>query len=300
MNMHISSQAYPHLAAPGENSTLNRLWLTTGLLMLSLLAGCDRSPASKTTQVLARVNGDEITVYSVNRLLALQPPSTLPAAQLQKQAVSTLIDQQLLVQAALAAKLERSAEVIEADEMNHKQALIRAYLAPSFSKLAAPAEAAIVAYYNAHPELFAARKLYQFNQINIQASDGQQTTLLTRLRDSSDLNQFLDGLKAQQIGFVTRVTAKAAEDLPTALLPRLAAAKPGDALLVGRNEQGMAIISVLSSTAAPLSLNDARPAIQASLLEAARKRALQAAIKRNRDSARIEYIQAQPGQNVRF
>jgi hypothetical protein len=62
----------------------------------------------------------------------------------------------------------------------------------------------------------------------------------------------------------------------------------------------MTIISMLSSTAALLSLNDARPAIQASLLEAARKRALQTAIKRNRDSARIEYIQAQPGQNVRF
>jgi EpsD family peptidyl-prolyl cis-trans isomerase len=298
--VHTHSLPYRALRQCCKRSTYKRLSLTTGLLVIGFLSGCDGAPAAKTTQVLARVNGDEITVYSVNRLLALQPPSSLPAAQLQKQAVSTLIDQQLLVQAALAAKLERSAEVIEADEMNHKQALIRAYLAPAFGKLAAPSEAAVTAYYNAHPELFAARKLYQFNLINIQASDGQQTTLLTRLRDSSDLNQFLGDLKAQQIAFVTRVTAKAAEDLPAALLPRLAAAKPGDTLLVGRSEQGMALISVQSSAAAPLSLNDARPAIQASLLDAARKQALQAAIKRSRDSAKIEYIQAQPGQNVRF
>lgn len=124
--------------------------------------------------------------------------------------------------------------------------------------------------------------------------------MLDLLQRSSDLKQFIDALKTKQIAHVARVTAKAAEDLPVELLPKLAAARPGDALLVNRSEQGMTIIGLQSSEAAPLSLNDARPAIQNTLLEEARKQALQAVIKRSRDSAKIEYIQAQPGQNVRF
>lgn len=277
-----------------------RLPFTTSLLVLTLLSACGQPSAAKNTQVLARVNGDEITVYSVNRMLAQQPASTTPPAQLQKQALDTLIDQQLLVQAALTARLDRTSDVIEADELNHKQALVRAYLAQPFSQLAMPSEASIAAYYSAHPELFGVRKLYQFMQLNVQASVTEQAALLGLLQRSSDLTQFLDALKTKQIAHVTRVTAKAAEDLPATLLSKLAAAKSGDALLVNRGEQGMTIIGLQSSEAAPLSLNDARPAIQNNLLEEARKQALQAAIKRSRNSAKIEYIQAQPGKDVRF
>ena len=279
---------------------LIRLSLATCLIALMLLSGCDKPSAAKTTQVLARVNGDEITVYLVNRTLEQLPPSVTPAAQLQKQVLDTLIDQQLLIQAALAAKLNHSQVVIEADEFNHKQALVRAYLTQQFNQLAAPSDASIQAYFTAHPELFAARKLFKYQQFNVQADASQQTALLALLKRSSDLAHFLDDLKAQNLRFASLVTVKAAEDIPATLLPKLAAAQPGDALVVNRSDQGIIIIGLASSEPAPLSLSDARPIIQNTLLESARKQALQTVLKRARDSARIEYIHAQPGQDVRF
>ena len=100
--------------------------------------------------------------------------------------------------------------------------------------------------------------------------------------------------------FASLVTVKAAEDIPATLLPKLAAAQPGDALVVNRSDQGIIIIGLASSEPAPLSLSDARPIIQNTLLESARKQALQTVLKRARDSARIEYSQVQPGQDVRF
>jgi len=82
-----------------------RTLLSAALVMALALTGCGDDKASSPSQVLARVNGDEITVLQLNYLLA-QNQNLPKEEQRSKQALlDELIQQQLLVQLATEKKL---------------------------------------------------------------------------------------------------------------------------------------------------------------------------------------------------
>src|SRR5580658_8188845 len=80
---------------------------------LSLVSGCGShgTPEESATQVVARVNGRELTVSQLNRaLIETHASDTNPAAT--QLALNRLIDQELMVQAAEKAKLDQEPDVV--------------------------------------------------------------------------------------------------------------------------------------------------------------------------------------------
>ena len=86
---------------------------TIATLVVSALAlsACGERPPEKkvATQVAAKVNAGEISVHQINYVLQRTP--AIPQAQIEtakRKVLESLIDQELAVQQALEAKLERS------------------------------------------------------------------------------------------------------------------------------------------------------------------------------------------------
>lgn len=266
-----------------------------GALALSLslaLVGCgDKKEGEKAaTQVVAKVNKDEITVHQLNlELASLTGVSPEQARQAAGQVVKSMVDQQLLVQQALQDKLDRDPQFQQRLDAARRKLLAQAYVEKLTANVAAPTEAEIDDYFGKHPELFAERRIYRLQEISVQVNPGNAEAVKTQLAQSKNLNDFFAWLKAQNIPARAVQTSKAAEQLPLELLPRLHALKNGQALTL--NAPGtLNILVVADSQTQPIGKEQARPVIERFLLNSRKRETADAKLKALREAAQIEYL----------
>jgi len=198
----------------------------------ALLAGCGGPKDKPATQTAAKVNKEEITVHQINAVLAQQ--RTTPgeqADQAARRVLERLIDQELAVQKAAELKLDRDPKVVQAIESARRDIIARAYAEHAAEAAPKPAPEEIRKYYDANPALFRDRRVYQLQEIAIQAEPGQVETLRAKLKASKGVNEFIDYLKANDFKFSGSQAVRSAEQVPLALLPSLAAMKDGQMVI---------------------------------------------------------------------
>jgi len=269
--------------------------LVLPLLIAALVVGCGdkkegAATAEKPTQVAAKVNGTELTVHQVNFALQRIPnldKSQSKAASLQ--VVRNLVDQEVLAQKALADKLDRDPEVVQALEAARLQILAEAYMSRKLGAPVEPSDAEITDYFNTHPELFAKRKVYRLQEISIKAPKDKQDAIRTQLAASKTLNDFGAWLKAENLPVKASQGVKPAEQLPLEMLPKLAAMPDGQAMVVNTPD-GLLVIILAGSQAQPVTLEQAKPAISRLLQQQARQKAAKAELDALKAAAKIEYV----------
>lgn len=269
--------------------------IALGALVLVLpltLVGCgDKAEGEKTaTQVVAKVNDDEITVHQLNlELSGLQGASPEQAKQASGQVLKSMVDQQLLVQQALEEKLDRDPQFQQRLEATRRKLLAQAYVEKLTASTAPPTEAEVDAYYAKHPELFSERRIYRLQEISVQVNPGNVEAVKAQLAQGKNLNDFVQWLKAQNIPARATQTTKAAEQLPLEILPRLHALKNGQALTL--NVPGaLNILVVADSQTQPMSKEQAQPVIERFLLNSKKRETAEASLKALRDKGQIEYL----------
>ncbi len=272
-----------------------------GLSLLSVaiaasLGGCGEkgekgeAATSKPTQVAAKVNKDEITVHQLNlELSRMANANPDQAKQAAGQVLKSLVDQQLLVQKAIEDKLDRDPEVVQTLESVRRQVLAQAYLKHAIANMPEPGDTEISDYYNKHPELFAERRIYQLQEMIIQVTPENTEQVKTRLAKSKNLAELGEWLKAQKIPARIGQSVKTAEQLPLELLPRLHQMKAGQALSLASGSQ-LNVLHVVGTQSQPVDLEKARPMIQTYLDNAKKREAAEAAVKKLREAAKIEYM----------
>ncbi len=268
--------------------------LALGALALALslaLAGCGDKKADKAvTQVVAKVNKDEITVHQLNGELAslgnLNPEQSKQAS---RQVLKSLVDQQLLMQQALEDKLDRDPQLMQNLEAMRRKLLAQAYVQKLTANVPTPTEAQISEYYGKHPELFAERRIYRLQEINVQVTPANVETVKAQLAQSKNLNDFIQWLKAQNIPARAGQSTKTAEQLPLELLPRLHQMKNGQALTLG-GPGALNIVVVADSQTQSMSQEQAKPVIERFLTNAKKREMAEASLKSLREKAKIEYL----------
>lgn len=265
------------------------------LVAATLLNGCgdknEEAAADKpASQVAAKVNGTELTVHQVNyalqRIPNLDKDQAKPASL---QVVRNLVDQELIVQKALEDKLDRDPRVVQALDSARRQILAEAYMARKLGTPSEPSEGQISEYFNSHPEIFAKRKIYRLQEVSIQAPKEKHDAIRKQLEASKTLNDFLAWLKTENLPAKTGQAVKPAEQLPLAVLPKLAQMPNGQAL-VANAPNGLLVLVVADSQAQPVTLEQAKPAIARALQAEARQKAARAELDTLKANAKIEYV----------
>jgi EpsD family peptidyl-prolyl cis-trans isomerase len=264
------------------------------LSMTLALNGCGdkkEGEAKKATQVAAKVGDDEITVHQLNFELAKLGGNLTPeqSKQAANQVLRGLVDQQLLMQKALADKLDRDPKVVQSLESARRQVLAQAYVEKITAAAAKPTEAEIKDYYDKHPELFSERRIYRLQELSVQVTPQNAAQVSEKLASVRNLNEFVDWLKANNIPARGGQSVKAAEQLPLEVLPRLHALKDGQALTLSGNNT-LNIVYLAGSQTQPVSLQQATPVIERFLLNARKRELAEQELKRLRDATKVEYL----------
>lgn len=271
---------------------MNHRLLTGSLLVAAiLLAACaekdDKKPA---TQVAARVNGSEITVHQLNLLLSrLSGIDDGNAVKARREVLDKLIDQQLAVDQAVSAKLDRQPEVMATLEAARREVLSRAYLDSIVAGRAKPSPEEARQYYDQHPELFSQRRIYHLQEILLEKNDGLLPALREKAATAKSMDELAAWLKAQNIRFASQGGERPAEQISLDIIPGLHAAPEGP-ILVFNVTQGIALIRVIGSKAAAVAREAALPAIQQYLANQHARETVDGQLRQLRQQAKIEFL----------
>ncbi len=265
-------------------------------LVIALLSvsGCgdkkDAEDAKVVSQVAAKVNGDDISVQQLDLELSklgnLNPEQTKQAAN---QVLKSMVDQQLMVQKAIADKLDSDPLVLQAIEASRRQILAQAAIKKLTADQAKPSDTEMADYFAKNPALFAERRIYRLQEINVQVTTDNVERVKAELQKAKNLGDFVDWLKAENIPARAGQSTKTAEQLPLEILPRLHAMKDGQAMTFAA-PGALNILVVAGSQTQPLTQEQARPVIERYLDNAKKREIATAELKKLKETAKIEYL----------
>lgn len=273
----------------GNPRSIRQGALLTGFILV--LAGCGERPPEKIAQenLVAKVNGREITRRQMDSLLRGGEMPARSSESVKKQLLEQLIDQELAVQKALDSRLERNLSVVDAIENSRREILARAYVEQAAGMATRPAPEDVRKFHAAHPELFAARKVYRLEEYAFPASHESMEMVREQLRAGKAPTEIMAALRGSGIDALGGISVKPAEQLPLEILPRLAAAREGQPLLFEVKRRA-ALITVLGVKAEPLDAGKSLAFAEEYLMRMERNQMVSNAIKGMRDMAKIEYF----------
>jgi len=257
----------------------------------ALLAGCGGDKKDKAaSQTAVKVNKDEITVHQINFVLqqqrGLKPEQVEPAT---RQILERLIDQQLALQKADDLKLDRDPRVVQQLEAARREIIARAYVEKVGEAATKPTPEEIKKYYDDKPALFSDRRIYSIQEIAIEAKPEQVPELREKLGAAKNINEFVEYLKSKDYKFAGNQAVRAAEQLPLNSLDAFARMKDGQAMVVPA-ANGIQVVLLAGSRSQPVTLEQAKPAIEQFLLNDRKRKLAEDEMKSLRAAAKIEYI----------
>lgn len=272
----------------------NRLLFLSGLIGVAIaLSGCGRADGQKAaSQVAAKVNGGEITVHQINNVIAssneVRPEQAKQAAD---QALERVIDQELLVQRAIKARLDRDSQVMQTTEAAKRQILAQAYIDRAVAASASVTESQeeIRKFYKENPALFERRRIYRFHELQAVAPQEKLEALKAVAAEAKGVDSVAEWLRSQKLAFHVATSSRAAEQIPLTMLARMFEMRDGQ-IAVFPTRDGAAVVQLLQSLEAPLSEQQAAPIIERFLLSRKRLEVAQAEVRKLREQAKIEYV----------
>lgn len=248
-----------------------------------LLYGCNQNAAAKPDgDVVAKVNGGEITRGDLE--FAAQAVGTDKATL-----VESLIDEELLVQNALAGHLDRDPLVIQETERARRQILAHTYEERSVLPHAEITTAAKRDYYRSNPALFAQRRIYRTLTFSIARAEMTPALrdALDHVRSAIHVRELLD---RHHIPFEAVEITRPAEEIPLDILPQLAQAGIGDVLIATAPQQEHTLlICVVSVRSSPIDFEHASATIRQYLMDVRKREAVAQYLRHARSLASISY-----------
>lgn len=255
------------------------------ILSCVLLALCSCSASKPEGQVLASVNGDEITRPEFNAAIGqLYSGVNAPQTTAQRIVMDRLINQRLVAQSAKADGIDKSPEYILQSRDASDTILVNLFAAKITNSLTTPYEQDIKAYIAANPSRFAQRTLFTLDQIRV-AKDQLKDNPIAGIRTLDGIAQHLDGL---HISYQRGRAQLDSAPLAQATFKQLNNLPAGDAFTTVQN--GMVIASsVIGRQPAPLDGDSAHDLALSLLKQETAEKALTNRLTDLRKTAKIQY-----------
>ncbi len=244
------------------------------------------------TQVVAKVNGDEITIHQVN--FQLQRMGQMNEAQAKlagKQVLARLVEMQLLKQKAIETKLDKDPAVLQAMESSKDQMLAQAYLEKLMTKTPKASTAEIDSFYKEHPELFENRRVFRLQELVVSVNKDKLAETEASLKEIKGINEIATWLKDKNLLFTINSNVKAAEQLPLELLKKLQVLKDGEVLIVSTGN-GLNVVHIAASQVTPITRAKATPVIEQYFFNQNKTKLAQQEMVALNEKAKIEFVGA--------
>ena len=250
------------------------------------LSACSRHSQTK-TQVVAKVNDREITVSQLNQTLAVINPETL-TPQVTREAIDSLVNEELLMQGALANKLDRDPATVAAIERARRQVLIEAYAQRLLYPKSPVSATEEQKYFKQNPGLFADRKIFNLTIYTVRQVD-LSDLLKGDLNNTHSADQVRGVLEKHQVKYMTQHTSVPSEDLPLGKVSEFTTANVGDLLIADQRDGHSILVCVTGLEPKPLSFENAKASIDQYLTRQRNAAAVDEHLKNERDAAKISY-----------
>lgn len=272
--------------------TLNR-WLVL-LIVTALVSACgdkeETGSAKENTQVVAKVNGEEISIHQVNLMLnRLGPLNEEQSKAAAKQVLAKLVDLQLLKQKAIEAKLDRDPTVLQTIEATKSQILAQAYVEREMSKATKATASEMDVFYDEHPELFKERRIFNIQELAVEASSEKLPEFEQVIATKKNIAEIAQWLKSNGYKFALNANVRAAEQLPLTVLVKLQKLNNGDIVAIP-NGQSINIVSVAASQSQPISKEKATPLIEQYFANKSKKEEVELQMAALKKAANIEFV----------
>src|SRR6266851_7460009 len=266
------------------------LFLSVLIALVVALSSCGKADVKKTPgQVVAKVNGDEISVHQINNAIARGndiPPGE--AKQAAAQTLERIIDQELLVQKALKDRLDRDPQVMMSIEDAKRQILARVYIERAAASSTESREE-IRKFYQENPALFERRRIYRVNELVVVARPEKLDALKAATAAAKSFQDVAGWLKSEKLEFQVAISSRPAEQIPMDILLRVFEMREGQIAVIPTS-RGASVVQLLQAQDASLSEQQATPIIERYLHGRKQLAVAQAEVKRLREQARIEYV----------
>ena len=254
-----------------------------------VITGCGKKDKAA-TQTVAIVDGEEISVHQINSVLSKVSgvsPESLP--KVKREILDGLVEQQLAINLATSTKLDRSPEVVSAIENAKREIIARAALEHIRNAQPKPTDDEVKAYFTAHPELFSQRRVFNLQEIALDKATPNLAEIRSKVATAKTLEEVADWLTQQNIGFKPSAGARAAEQIPLEVLPKLHEFKDGQMGLVEGNEANF-ILRVVASKSMPITEAQAQPRIKVFLANQRGAEAIKREKVAMKAKAKVEYL----------
>lgn len=276
-----------------------RLGQAAVLLLLPLLAACaeevpvdeesEATPPALQGQVIARVNGEELTIHQLNAELArAQVPDELDRQEARNQVLQRIIDRIVMAQMAREEEIHRRPSVMLEMRRAQEDVLASTYLRQQMAEMGPVARDEAEAFVNENPYLFAEREFFIFDQIMIDANYVDDE-LMGELEDRTTMAEMEELLDSRSVPFRRQPNTGLTSRFPPRAAQTVAELPDGELFII-RTPLIVYVSQILERRPEPLFGEDAVRAARQVLQVQRNATDAEAITARMRARANIEYL----------
>ena len=272
-----------HPVSERHNALARHLWIPLTLASL-LLASCEKKAEG---QVVAVVNGDEITQGEVNEeLKGTNLPQGADMAKARQAAVQSLVQRRLLVAAAKDDGVEKDPTFLIQRKQLEDRLLVQFLAQRAARTMAKPDVGEVNAYMAANPGAFADRVLWRVNRI--QFPQPKDPALLKAMEGDHSIDAIVARLRGAGIQFSQDTATLDSATLAPDAYTKIASLPQGEPFMRAQNG-GVVVGTVIGKEAAPIVGDQATTIATDRLLAQRVNSRLEERLKTLKASAKIQY-----------
>mgnify|MGYP000853133492 CR=1 FL=1 len=198
--------------------------LIVGIALSALIAGCDKTDELPKGQVVATVDGTDITTTELNSEIALaQAPPEVPRKMIEQAALERIVERRMLADVATERGLDKSPQFLMEKRRVDDGLLVQALQGSIAAKVPTVTPEAAEKYIAAHPLQFGDRKIYTIDQIQFLRPANIASIGLQEAKTMADVERVLTAANVEFRRLPATVdTMTAAPQLATAISQILA------------------------------------------------------------------------------